>query len=62
MKLKAILKIKTKGEAREIAIKWQKWVALQALSYGELAKYQEYFEILAKKFNLIKEFKENCII
>jgi hypothetical protein len=29
---------------------------------GELNKYSEYFENLAKKFNLTEEFKENGII
>lgn len=31
-------------------------------SYGELVEYQAYFEELAKKFDLVEEFKENGII
>lgn len=62
MKLKAISKVKTKEEARGLAIEWQNMVISQSLSYGELAIYQDYFETLAEKFNLIEEFKENCII
>ena len=54
--------IKTKEEARQQAIDFQKWVSNQSLCYSEIAEYQGYFEKLAKKFNLIREFRENCII
>ena len=54
--------IKTKGEARQYAIDWQKWASNTSLSYGELAEYAGRFRILGKKFGLLKEFKENCII
>lgn len=62
MRLKAIKEIKTKAEAQQIAIDWQEWQSTRSLSYGELSKYQAYFETLAKKFRLKKEFKENGII
>ena len=62
MKLKPIYKIKSKGEARQIAIDYQNWQSEQSLSYSELAKYNRYFMQLGKKFNLIKEFEENAII
>lgn len=32
------------------------------LSYGELAEVQAIFERLGKRYGLLKEFKENCII
>ena len=41
---------------------WQNWASEQSLSYGELAKFQGYFETLAKKFDLTDEFIENGII
>lgn len=54
--------IKTKAEARQKAIDWQLWSSEQNLSYAEFSQWQVYFKSLAKKFNLVKEFKENCII
>lgn len=60
--MKTITKIKSKTEAREIAIEWQRWQSEKSMSYSEMLKWQNYFETLAKKFNLKKEFKENCII
>lgn len=57
-----MIKINNKGEAIETAIKWQKWASKRNLSYGELSQWQGFFERLAKKFKLQKEFKENGII
>lgn len=54
--------IKTKEEAQQFAQKWQQWQSEQSLSYGQLAKWSEYFTGLAKRFNLTDEFKENGII
>lgn len=54
--------IKTKEEARQMAIDWQGWQSKQSLSYSEVSQWQSYFETLAKKFNLVEEFKENGII
>ena len=54
--------IRTRGEARQAAIDWQRWQSEKSLSYGELSEWQGYFEKLAKKFNLKREFKENGII
>lgn len=59
---KKISKIKSKEEARDEAIEWQNWASNQNLSYGELAQYQNYFTKLARKFGLLREFKENGII
>ena len=53
--------IKTKEEARQYAIDWQKWASEQNLSYGELAEWGDIFSILALKFNLQEEFRENGI-
>ena len=61
-RLKAIPNIKTKEEARTMAIDFQRWASEENLSYGELVVYSGYFETLAKKFNLTEEFKENGII
>lgn len=54
--------IKTKEEARQYAIDWQSWQSKRSLSYKEMLDWQIYFKKLAKKFNLVKEFKENGII
>lgn len=54
--------IKTKEEARQYAIDWQKWQASQKLSYGELHEWQCYFSRLGVKYGLMREFKENGII
>jgi hypothetical protein len=62
MKLKPLNKIKNKEEARQIAVEYQFWASNQSLSYSELATYGHYFELLGRKFHLIKEFKENGII
>ena len=62
MTIKGIVEIKNKEEVRNIAIDWQSWQSKQSLSYAELSQWQGYFEILAEKFNLKTEFKENCII
>jgi hypothetical protein len=62
MKPKAVTDVKTRGEAISIAIDWQRWCGDHAVSYGELADYQGYFEKLANKFNLRDEFKENGIL
>lgn len=62
MKIKAITAIKSKDEAQQEAIDWQKWQSEQSLSYGELAEWSEYFRELGKKFGLLREFKENAIL
>ena len=54
--------LKNKDEARQIAIKWQNWASKRNLSYGELAEWQGYFISLARKFHLVREFKENGIL
>ena len=51
-----------KGRAIDKAIEWQMWASEQCLSYGELYEYANYFYKLAKRYGLIKEFRENGII
>lgn len=62
MKLSPINNIKTKSEAKQIAIDWQNWLSGKSVSYGEILAYQEYFTNVANKFDLTEEFKENGII
>lgn len=54
--------INTAAEARDKAIEWQNWASERALSYGETAEWQAYFEKLGEEFNLTEEFRENGII
>lgn len=53
---------KKKDMARNDAIKWQNDFQNHNYSYEELSHYQNYFEKLAKKYGLVREFKENGII
>ncbi|MFA5240426.1 MAG: hypothetical protein WC476_12070 [Phycisphaerae bacterium] len=62
MKRPAIVKIKTPEEARQLAIDWQQWQSKRSMSMKEAAEWAGYFRTLAKKFNLVREFKENGII
>jgi hypothetical protein len=62
MKIKAITAVKTKEEARQIAIDWQYRQSSLSLSIKDICESAEYFRTLGKKFNLMREFKENCII
>lgn len=62
MTLKNISEVENQDEARQIAIDWQASMADESPSYGELAEDQLYFELLAKQFDLVEEFKENGII
>ena len=53
---------KRKANAREKAIFWQGFFADVSMSWGELAFWQDYFYKLAKRYGLLKEFRENAII
>ena len=57
-----IMTAKTAEEARQYAITWQNEFSEENLSYSELAEYGNAFLILAEKFGLTEEFKENGII
>lgn len=54
--------ITNKQLARDKAIDWQRTASQQNYSYAQLAYYEHVFEKLAKRYGLIKEFKENGII
>ena len=51
-----------KAMAEEKAIQWQRELNEHNYSYGELYEFGEYFSKLAKRYGLIKEFRENGII
>lgn len=51
-----------KEKARQQAIEWQLDFDNHNYSYGELAHFESYFTRLAKRYGLVKEFKENGII
>lgn len=51
-----------KEKARQEAIDWQTMASCNDLSYSELADYGEYFTKKARRYGLLKEFRENCII
>lgn len=51
-----------KEEARRAAIAFQIYASAAAYSWGELAEIQEYFEKIARRFGLVREFRENAII
>lgn len=53
---------KGKERARNKAIEWQLDFNNHNYSYGELSVFQGYFEGLAKRYGLVKEFRENGII
>ena len=53
---------KAKESARNKAVEWQSGFCDQNYSYGELVYYGEYFSRLAKRYGLVREFKENGII
>ena len=51
-----------KAKAIDKAIEYQHNASEKQYSYGELYEIQDYFYKLAKKYGLIKEFRENGII
>ena len=51
-----------KEKARNKAIEWQLDFNNHNYSWGELVYYVAYFERLAKRYGLIKEFKAEGII
>jgi len=54
--------IKTKEQARQYAIDYQHYANGRNLSYDEILHFQNKLIPIAKKFGLVKEFKENGII
>ena len=51
-----------KEKARADAIKWQLTAGDRSDSYGEIYKAQQRHEKAAKRFGLVREFRENGII
>lgn len=51
-----------KYEIRQMAIEWQTEASQKNYSYGELAKFNNYFYKKGKRYGLLKEFRENGII
>lgn len=62
MKIEDIKNIKTQAEARQFAIKWQRWQSEQRFGWGDVFEWAKEFEYLANEFDLLEEFKENGII
>lgn len=50
-----------KENLRNLAIEYQT-SDTNGLSWGEVASIENFFTINAKRYGLVKEFKENCII
>ena len=51
-----------KAAAIEKAMDWQSDFPNHSYTWGEIAYWQEYFETVAKRYGLVREFKENGII
>lgn len=51
-----------KEKARQEAIEWQRDFEKQNYSWEDLAIWEDYFYNKGKRYGLLKEFKENCII
>lgn len=50
-----------KEKARNEAIDWQYNAANENYSYGELADWYAHFELLGRRYGLLREFRENGI-
>jgi len=55
-------KVTDKASARDMGIEYQLWASEQNLSYGELIEWTEYLTKIAKRYGLLKEFREEGII
>lgn len=53
---------KAKESARQKTIDWQTEFHNNSYSYKELAEFTAYFTKLAKRYGLVREFRENGII
>lgn len=51
-----------KSKVRDKVVEWQSSFCNQNYSYGELVYWQDYFGRLAKRYGLVREFRENAII
>ena len=50
-----------KEQAREEAVKWSNTFKCENYTYGDLVVHEEYFYRLAKRYGLVREFRENGI-
>lgn len=50
-----------KERVRQMAIDWQIEASENCYSYGELAYFGEIFNLLGKRYGLLREFRENAI-
>lgn len=53
---------RAKARVRNMAVEWQRSFCDHNYSYGELVYWQGYFRGLARRYGLVEEFRENCII
>ena len=51
-----------KAKARRLAIEWQQIVSNTAQDYEFFVRWAELFQKIAKKYGLVREFRENGII
>lgn len=54
--------LRGKEEVRQFAIDWQADFENHNYSYAKLAAFQDVFSRLARKWGLVREFRENGII
>lgn len=52
---------KAKTALHDFAIDFQRKASELDYSYGEFARWQDFFEFYGKKYGLLREFRENCI-
>jgi hypothetical protein len=57
-----ISSIKNAEQARDLAIEWQSDFGNHDWYWSELADWQAFFYEIARKYRLVREFKENAII
>lgn len=50
-----------KERARREAMDWSEDAATRPMSYDDLARAQERFERLGRRYGLLREFRENAI-
>ena len=62
MNITRLENVKSKGEARDIAIEWQQWFRGEKMFMSDFVRWQDAFDRVAKKYRLVREFKENGIV
>ena len=53
---------RAKENARQTAKDWQYMLDKRSLSWWDVADWGDYFEKLARRYGLVREFRENGII